>query len=467
MMADLNSRKTIWGLDAKQIHAAWWSGFGVQVVHQGMGFDEEKGAEVYLLLSTDQLVQFDLSDVVEAIVWTSMDSVKFRIVAKGKTRYREELVRNDSGSVQGVKRSYGYSETEIASVEFTKSEDIAKHWAESKAIPHDEMMVKSSERGNLDHVVFGHAFDFRRRGDCEDYIQWIIAIWPDPHRVIRGIEEVDPGIFAAEGTSTPAEGIRIATAWLGEVGMTDAPAVLVGPAFLWDDQEHLANRKAAVTRVIREIPLPEGRQAKRLLPRATLQGAIKRVFDFSVALVLLMVLAPIGILVAILIIIDNGTPLFFGHVRQARGGRDFKCWKFRTMRKNAESMVIQLQDQNKADGPQVFIENDPRVTRVGRVLRKLQMDELPQLWNVLRGDMSLVGPRPSPDRENQFCPAWREIRLSVRPGITGLWQVRRTRAAGEDFLEWIKYDIEYVQRASFLLDIKILFKTFGVLIDRK
>ncbi len=137
------------------------------------------------------------------------------------------------------------------------------------------------------------------------------------------------------------------------------------------------------------------------------------------------------------------------------------------MRKNAESMVIQLQDQNKADGPQVFIENDPRVTRVGRVLRKLQIDELPQLWNVLRGDMSLVGPRPSPDRENQFCPAWREIRLSVRPGITGLWQVRRTRAAGEDFQEWIKYDIEYVQRASFLLDIKILFKTFGVLIDRK
>ena len=136
------------------------------------------------------------------------------------------------------------------------------------------------------------------------------------------------------------------------------------------------------------------------------------------------------------------------------------------MRRNAESMVAQLQAENKADGPQVFIENDPRVTRVGRILRKLQIDELPQLWNVVRGDMSLVGPRPSPDRENQFCPAWREMRLSVRPGITGLWQVRRTRAEGEDFQEWIRYDIEYVQTASFLLDLKILFKTLGVLIAR-
>jgi lipopolysaccharide/colanic/teichoic acid biosynthesis glycosyltransferase len=129
------------------------------------------------------------------------------------------------------------------------------------------------------------------------------------------------------------------------------------------------------------------------------------------------------------------------------------------MAQNSESLVAQLQSINKADGPQVFIENDPRVTRLGSVLRRLHIDELPQLWNVVRGEMSLVGPRPSPDRENQFCPAWREMRLSVRPGITGLWQVRRTRAEGEDFQEWIRYDIEYVRTASFLLDLKILVAT--------
>ncbi|MEC8818795.1 MAG: sugar transferase, partial [Planctomycetota bacterium] len=87
------------------------------------------------------------------------------------------------------------------------------------------------------------------------------------------------------------------------------------------------------------------------------------------------------------------------------------------------------------------------------------LDELPQFWNVLTGDMSLVGPRPSPDKENQFCPAWREARLSVRPGITGLWQVERTRAPGLDFQEWIRYDIEYVNKASLLLDAKICIKT--------
>jgi lipopolysaccharide/colanic/teichoic acid biosynthesis glycosyltransferase len=108
--------------------------------------------------------------------------------------------------------------------------------------------------------------------------------------------------------------------------------------------------------------------------------------------------------------------------------------------------------------------NDPRLTRVGRVIRKLNIDELPQFINVLMGDMSVVGPRPSPHKENQYCPAWREARLSVRPGITGLWQVQRTRRAGADFQEWIKYDIEYVQKAGVWTDLFIILKTFRVLV---
>ena len=170
-------------------------------------------------------------------------------------------------------------------------------------------------------------------------------------------------------------------------------------------------------------------------------------------------MAPVFIAVGLIVALDDGLPLFFGHTRQKRGGAAFRCWKFRTMRRDAEALVADLQSRNKADGPQVFIENDPRVTRVGRFLRKFQLDELPQFWNVLVGDMSVVGPRPSPDNENQFCPAWREMRLSVRPGITGLWQVERTRAPGEDFQEWIKYDLEYVRTASFMLDIRICLKT--------
>jgi lipopolysaccharide/colanic/teichoic acid biosynthesis glycosyltransferase len=131
------------------------------------------------------------------------------------------------------------------------------------------------------------------------------------------------------------------------------------------------------------------------------------------------------------------------------------------MRTDAEEIKKKLLAENKnlADGPQFFMENDPRLTKVGKLLRKCQLDELPQFLNVLTGDMSVVGPRPSPRAENQFCPPWREARLSVRPGITGLWQVERTRAKGADFQEWIKYDIQYVERANFWLDLWIIWKT--------
>ena len=106
------------------------------------------------------------------------------------------------------------------------------------------------------------------------------------------------------------------------------------------------------------------------------------------------------------------------------------------MRNNAEQLKKQLAEQNKCDGPQFYIEDDPRITRFGKIMRKCNIDELPQLLNVLIGHMSMVGPRPSPHNENQYCPPWREARLSVRPGITGLWQVMRSRQDGLDFQEW-------------------------------
>jgi lipopolysaccharide/colanic/teichoic acid biosynthesis glycosyltransferase len=129
------------------------------------------------------------------------------------------------------------------------------------------------------------------------------------------------------------------------------------------------------------------------------------------------------------------------------------------MRKDAEQIKAQLIAENSADGPQFFMENDPRVTRIGRFLRKVQFDELPQFINVLAGHMSVVGPRPSPEKENQYCPAWREARLSIRPGVTGLWQVSRTREPQTDFQEWIRYDLEYVQHQSFVGDLRIIFET--------
>ncbi len=181
-------------------------------------------------------------------------------------------------------------------------------------------------------------------------------------------------------------------------------------------------------------------------------------------MVVLILTLPLYPLVMLAIWLEDGRPFFFGHKRETIGGKEFPCLKFRSMRKDADRIKAQIAAENQADGPQFYIDNDPRITFVGNIIRKLNIDELPQFINVLLGHMSVVGPRPSPYRENQFCPGWREARLSVRPGITGLWQVQRTRKHGLDFQEWIKYDIEYVERASFWLDVQIIWKTVAIIV---
>ena len=247
--------------------------------------------------------------------------------------------------------------------------------------------------------------------------------------------------------------------WLGFSGNEKPEGILVGPRVERDSAESKASAKLKMLDIDEIWSASKSTSEQRNNQDLTTYQLLKRMIDIIISFTVLLCISPILAIVAIAVIFDDGLPIFFGHTRQTLGGRDFKCWKFRTMLKNAESMVKDLQSDNLADGPQVFIKDDPRITRVGKILRRFHLDELPQFWNVLVGDMSLVGPRPSPDKENQFCPTWREARLSVRPGITGLWQVERTRAPGLDFQEWIKYDIEYVNRASLLLDLKIVLKT--------
>lgn len=187
--------------------------------------------------------------------------------------------------------------------------------------------------------------------------------------------------------------------------------------------------------------------------------ALKRALDVFAALLGIAVTFPVLVLIAAAVWLESRGPIFYGDKREGLRGRDFKCWKFRTMFTGAHLAQMQLKAQDQTDGPHFKMDRDPRVTRVGRVLRTLNVDELPQLFNVLVGEMSLVGPRPSPFRENQVCVPWRTARLSVPPGITGLWQVcRHDRAAG-DFHQWIEYDLLYIQHRSFALDLRILVST--------
>jgi lipopolysaccharide/colanic/teichoic acid biosynthesis glycosyltransferase len=192
---------------------------------------------------------------------------------------------------------------------------------------------------------------------------------------------------------------------------------------------------------------------------AAIYPVVKAVFDVTAAAVGLLLLSPLLLLIAILIKLESRGPVFFRDRREGKGGRVFECLKFRTMFVGAEAQQRELRLKNLVDGPQFKLAHDPRVTRVGRFLRACSLDELPQLINVLFLEMSLVGPRPSPFRENQLCIPWRHGRLSVRPGITGLWQVCRHHRAQGDFHQWIHFDLLYVRHMSLLIDLKILAAT--------
>ena len=198
-------------------------------------------------------------------------------------------------------------------------------------------------------------------------------------------------------------------------------------------------------------------------PASAVYPRLKDWFDRAAAAAGLLVLSPLLALIAVLIKLDSRGPVLYADLRETLGGRQFRCWKFRTMRVGAAAEQAQLASKNQLDGPQFKMHRDPRITRLGVWLRKISLDELPQLLNVVAGSMSLVGPRPSPFRENQICVPWREARLSVRAGITGLWQVSRDERKNGDFHQWIHYDLLYVRNCSWSVDLKILLATVWTL----
>jgi lipopolysaccharide/colanic/teichoic acid biosynthesis glycosyltransferase len=186
---------------------------------------------------------------------------------------------------------------------------------------------------------------------------------------------------------------------------------------------------------------------------------VKRGLDVLLAALGLMITAPLLALVALLVKLDSPGPVIFRQERCGLGGRNFTMYKFRSMVADSEDLKRELQDLNEVDGPMFKIIRDPRTTRLGKVLRDTNRDELLQLFNVLTGDMSLVGPRPLSLAEMRYNPRWRDARLSVRPGMTGLWQVEAHSKL--HFNDWIVNDLEYVKDCSLWLDVKILVETLG------
>ncbi|MCL2718124.1 MAG: sugar transferase [Lachnospiraceae bacterium] len=192
--------------------------------------------------------------------------------------------------------------------------------------------------------------------------------------------------------------------------------------------------------------------------------AVKRTLDILLSIAALILLSPVFLIVAILIKLEDGDPVIFRQLRTGKDGEEFFMYKFRSMCKNAPDMHADLLVYNEMQsGPAFKLKNDPRITKVGNFIRKTSIDELPQLLNIIKGEMSIVGPRPLPTYETKQCNALHKRRLLVRPGLTCYWQVNGRNNI--EFDEWMEMDWKYVKERSLITDTMIFFKTIGAVIS--
>ena len=260
--------------------------------------------------------------------------------------------------------------------------------------------------------------------------------------------------------------------------VVDEVAICVGDKErqLADELAELAHEEGKLIRV--PLTVPQLRMSERFLedldgtavlsyangPDELTSHALKRVLDLAVALTLIVLLAPLMLAIALVLRARQGPEVIFKQTRVGMHGRTFTIYKFRSMDRDAEQRYPELAERSHTSGPAFKLVDDPRVTQTGRWLRRYSLDELPQFWNVIRGEMSIVGPRPAPLREVEEYDLWHRRRLSMKPGITGLWQI--TSRLDQDFDRRAELDMAYIDRWSIWLDVSILFRTIPAVLRR-
>jgi len=463
--AKIETPRTLWGLRLHELHDRFWAARGVQVIRQGEVTPLDERAELYLLIEPTTLVIFKLRPVVERLSWLKPRLMYVRVEDRRDRGYREHIATKPDGEFLRFERQYKREEAQRARVALTPDASVARLW-QSKATPaaaRCDLRRHIDRRSTTAAVLNGSIFQLSDPEDSALFLRTLIEQWEDPSASIEGLRPVEKGVWAEQSADVDRSTRFIGRTWIGAGRQLDGSTPVVGPAWLWDAPDASATSRAVdfdslePARVFADV-----RQPKR--KPSSLNMAVKRGFDFAFASLALLVTLPLFPFIMLAIWLEDRGPFFFAHERETIGGRTFPCLKFRSMRTDAEQIKAKLMEQNGADGPQFFMKDDPRLTRVGKFLRTSNLDELPQLFNVLAGHMSLVGPRPSPFGENQCCPEWREARLSVRPGITGLWQIMRSREPGLDFQEWIRYDVQYVERVNLMFDLWIICKTVPIVL---
>jgi lipopolysaccharide/colanic/teichoic acid biosynthesis glycosyltransferase len=459
------AQRRIWGCAPAELYERYWALHRIQVVRPGSRV-ESRGPILYLLCARHECLFFDLAPLSRTLNRLKPRILRLRICDAQRQEYREVVVADSSDRLVAIRRQYRAG-GEVARAWLTPDRALAELWSRGDqnvaTVRAIKAAVRSRSSGMISTTCSGRILSLRDKDQTREFLRALQQRWRNPGLAIDGVFEFQPGVWMHERSRVPP-GLRFAgTVWIGAGPVPASPDLVIGPD-VFDDttpeplaSQPIAWEAAAILSHYR--PAPRG-------GRRRIDLAAKRGFDIIFSLLVLLATAPLYPLITLAIWLEDGWPPLFAHTRQTVGGRSFPCYKFRTMCRNAESLKARLIASNVCDGPQFYIADDPRVLRVGRILRKFQLDELPQFWNVLLGHMSVVGPRPSPDKENQFCPTWREARLSVRPGVTGLWQVRRTRAPETDFQEWIRYDLEYVQHASWKLDLWIIVQTIRRVLAR-
>ena len=453
--------QTVWGLDADQLHARFWAARGVQVVCRGDDTPVSNDAELFLLVEPSHFCLFRIDQIIDTLSWLKPTLLFVRVHDHHEHGYREQIITDADDRFLRFHREYGGSDCRLIRAAVCSNPQLAELWRSAANNRTGWRLL----RQNVAQVhrttisINGSAYYKHLPDERTQYIRELVTIWRRPDTAIRRAKQMLEGnVWIDKRTSTHVNTRFIGPVWVGAGRKLDGIDSVVGPAVLWDDPK--ARPKAdSIKWNAEDQDDPDQEAISRPRRLNQLQKANKRAFDIVAALFGLAITLPLYPIILAIIWIEDGKPFFFAHRRETRGGKEFPCLKFRTMRNNAEQLKQELAEQNKCDGPQFFIEDDPRITRFGKIMRKCNIDEFPQFINVLIGHMSIVGPRPSPHSENQYCPPWREARLSVRPGITGLWQVMRSRQDGLDFQEWIRYDIEYVENMSWKMDLWIICKT--------
>lgn len=449
----------IWGGRLSDLHDRCWASQGVQVIRPGGEPVEPRGPVLYMLLSPRAMVHFSLDEPLKRLHWGKPRAVRVRILDKTDRPYREVVHADADDRLIGIRREYSQRTAATGRAWLTPDPSLAAEWREQRSAAHAIATLRrlSRDRQSLPVEVPGVVTGSHGAAGQTRWLNAAVTQMGQAERVFGGVYPFSSRAWAHESSTVDSDAKLIGSVLVGAGRTIPAGTIAVGPGILWDDPS--TQLPAPVKIPWHTLRSSDWHLSKGKGLSADLRRGMKRLFDIVFSLCVLLFTVPLYPLIMLAIYLEDGRPFYFAHPRETVGGREFPCYKFRTMCRDAEKMKRELAMANQADGPQFFISDDPRLLRVGKFLRKFQLDELPQFWNVLLGHMSVVGPRPSPEKENQYSPAWREARLSVRPGVTGLWQVRRTREPLTDFQEWIRYDLEYVRHYSFARDIKIVVET--------